>query len=132
MNYLLDTNIIIFFFKGKFGIADKMKKVGIENCYISEITLAELKYGALNSANPEKHLKEVEELIAYLSIIPITSAIDHYAKEKARLRKSGALIDDFDLLIGATASANNMILVTNNSKHFTRLEKLTIEDWTER
>ncbi len=107
-----------------------MKKAGIGNCYISEITLAELKYGALYNSNPEKHLEEIEQLIAYLSIIPITSAIDYYAKEKARLRKEGSLIDDFDLLIGGTAAANKMILVTNNTKHFTRLEKLRVEDWT--
>jgi tRNA(fMet)-specific endonuclease VapC len=107
-----------------------MQKVGIENCFISEITLAELKYGALYSSNPKKHLQEIEELISFLSIVPITSAINHYAKEKNRLRKAGQLIDDFDLLIGCTAAANDLILVTNNSKHFTRLENLKLEDWT--
>ncbi len=54
MKYLLDTNICIHFFKGKFNLIDKLTKIGIENCAISEITLAELIFGAENSTNPKK------------------------------------------------------------------------------
>ena len=129
MKYLLDTNIVIFFFKGKFGIEEKMDAVGIANCFISEITLAELKYGAENSSNVEKHRSEVGQLIEDVQVIPITSALDIFAKEKTHLRKQGLLIDDFDLLIAATALANGMRLVTNNVKHFARIAGLTIEDW---
>lgn len=129
MNYLLDTNIIIFFFKDKFGITDKMDSVGIENCYISEITLAELKFGAVNSQNPQKHIKEIDKLLEFISIIPITSAIDLYATEKARLRKAGTPPNDFDLLIGCTAVENEMILVTNNTKDFQRIKTIQLEDW---
>jgi tRNA(fMet)-specific endonuclease VapC len=60
---------------------------------------------------------------------PITSCLDVFAHEKARLSKSGMIIPDFDLLIGATAIANDLILVTNNEKHFSRLEGITIENW---
>ena len=55
-----------------------------------------------------------------------------YAKEKAKLRKSGKLIDDFDILIGATAVANNLILVTENENHLNRLSKINIENWIKR
>ena len=130
MSYLLDTNIVIFFFKGRFDIDEKLDAVGIENCFISEITLAELKYGALFSQRPERHIKEVEGLLEEIAVIPITSAIDLYAEEKARLRKAGTLIDDFDLLIGCTAIANGLTLVTNNTKHFNRLQNIRLEDWT--
>ncbi len=130
MSYLLDTNVIIFFFKGKFGIDERIARVDIANCYISEITLAELRYGAYASSNPEKHLLQVDQLIENLAVLPITTAIDSFAKEKSRLRKIGNLIDDFDLLIGCTAIINEMTLVTNNTKHFTRLTDLKIEDWT--
>ncbi len=129
MKYLLDTNIVIFFFKGKFEIEEKMDAVGITNCLISEITLAELKFGAENSGNVEKHRSEVDELIETVQVLPITSALDIFAKEKARLRKQGLPLDDFDLLIAATAIANGITLVTNNVKHFSRIEGLTIEDW---
>ncbi|MCB9352201.1 MAG: type II toxin-antitoxin system VapC family toxin [Lewinellaceae bacterium] len=130
MSYLLDTNIVIFFFKGRFDIDEKLDAVGIENCFISEITLAELKYGAFFSQQPEKHITEVEGLLKEIAVIPITSSIDLYAEEKARLRKAGTLIDDFDLLIGCTAIANGLTLVTNNTKHFNRLQNIRLEDWT--
>ena len=122
---------MIFFFKGRYDIDEKMDAVGVENCFISEITLAELKYGALFSQKPKKHMEEVEKLLEKISVIPITSAIDVYAQEKARLRKAGTLIDDFDLLIGATAIANILTLVTNNTKHFSRLQNLKLDDWTQ-
>jgi len=57
--------------------------------------------------------------------------LDSYAQEKARLRKQGTPLDDFDLLIGASAVANNLILVTNNVKHFERIEGITIENWAQ-
>jgi tRNA(fMet)-specific endonuclease VapC len=53
-----------------------------------------------------------------------------YAKEKARLRKAGTPIDDFDLLIGATAVTHKLIMVTNNTKHFKRINGIKLEDWT--
>ncbi|MCB9052720.1 MAG: type II toxin-antitoxin system VapC family toxin [Lewinellaceae bacterium] len=130
MSYLLDTNIVIFFFKGKFDIAEKIDAIGVEHCFISEISLAELKYGALFSQRPEKHKSEIEELLDVIRVIPITSAIDLFAEEKARLRKEGSLVDDFDLFIGCTAIANNLTLVTNNTKHFERLRNISLEDWT--
>ena len=58
------------------------------------------------------------------------NSLDFYAKEKARLEKKGAKIDDFDLLIAATAVRNNLILITNNTKHFKRIHRLTIQDWS--
>jgi tRNA(fMet)-specific endonuclease VapC len=62
--------------------------------------------------------------------LPIYPALDIYASEKARLQKSGNVIDDFDLLIGATAVSFDLIMVTNNTNHFNRIEKLKLEDWT--
>lgn len=129
IKYLLDTNICIFFFKGRFNLGEKIENIGLENCYISEVTLAELKYGAENSDNPSKHCKIIAEFQEKIQIIPIFNSIEVYAKEKARLRKAGTLIDDFDLLIGATAIYNDLTLVTNNLKHFNRLNNINIEDW---
>ncbi len=55
MKYLLDTNICIHFFRGKYNLYNKIMDVGIKNCAISEITLAELVYGAEHSDNPSKN-----------------------------------------------------------------------------
>lgn len=130
MKYLIDTNIVIFFFKKKFGLLEKFQKAGESNCFISEITLAELKFGAENSSNPEKHKSEIDEFVNIISVLPITPAIDVFALEKTRLQRSGIPIDNFDLFIAATAITNGLKLVTNNTKHFKRFPQLEIEDWT--
>ncbi len=128
--YLLDTNICVFFLWGKHGIDKKIERVGNDNCLVSEITIAELKFGAENSSNPVKNRNIVAEFQQRFGIIPIFTSLDVYAKEKARLRKKGKSLDDFDLLIGATAITNKLILVTNNRTDFDRMENLELEDWT--
>ena len=128
--FLLDSNICIFLIKGQYEIHKKIEKVGIQNCLISEITVAELKYGIENSNKIENMRVIVEALISKFATIPIYNSLDIYAKEKAKLRRRGLMIDDFDILIGATAIANDMIMVTNNVGHFDRLDKIIIEDWT--
>jgi len=128
--YLLDTNTCIYHIKGLFNIDKKIAAIGIENCFLSEITIAELKFGVENSENKEKNRENVEKFIKLFQVIPISSSIDIYAREKARLKTLGNLLDDFDLLIGCIAIANELILVTRNVKHFERLSSLKIEDWT--
>lgn len=132
MKYLLDTNICIHFFRGKFNIHDKLTEIGVENCAISEITLAELVFGAEKSNNPKKNHKLIDNFISLITIIPIYDAIYKYGKEKVRLQKIGKMISDFDLLIGCTALENWMIMVTENIKEFERIEKIKIENWINR
>ncbi len=130
--YLLDTNICIFFLKGKYNLNEKLKQVRLENCCISEMTLAELKYGAECSDRIADNRKMIDDFAKEITIIPIFNSLDIYAKEKAKLRKTGELIDDFDILIGATAIANDLILVTENEKHLIRISKVKIENWIKR
>ena len=130
--YLLDTNICIYFLKGQFDLHLKIKNVGEENCFISEITIAELKYGVEKSNQIEKNRAILEKFQNRFTILPIFTALDVYAKEKARLKTKGKLLDDFDLLIGATAISNNLILATRNVSDFDRLDRITIDDWTSR
>jgi tRNA(fMet)-specific endonuclease VapC len=132
MRYLLDSNICIHFFRGKYGIMDKLYNVGIENCAISEITLAELVYGAEKSDNPKKNHELIEKFISNLTVLPIFDAIPNYGKEKVRLQKEGKMISDFDLLISSTSIENNLIMVTENVKEFERIEKIKIENWVTR
>ena len=128
--YLLDTNICIFFIKGQYGLNKKIADVGEQNCFISEMTVAELKYGIENSKTPDIMRPIVEAFISKLVIIPVFNSLDIYAREKVKLRRQGQMIDDFDILIGATAIANDMIMVTNNVEHLKRLGNIQIEDWT--
>ena len=127
--YLLDTNICIYYIKGKFDLDKKFKKAGSENCFISEITLAELKFGVENSEHPEKNQKTLDNFLTGITILPIFHCLDIYAREKARLRKAGIALDDFDLLIGATAIAHDLIMVTNNTPHFKSLKGIELENW---
>jgi tRNA(fMet)-specific endonuclease VapC len=127
--YLLDTNICVYLFRGKYNIDEFIAAVGTENCFISEITLAELVYGAEHSKNPKSNIDVITRFTKNISIIPIIRAISIYGKEKARLRKMGKLIGDFDLLIGSTAIAHNMIMVTQNVNEFERLKNIELENW---
>jgi tRNA(fMet)-specific endonuclease VapC len=128
--YLLDTDICIYYLNGKYSLNKKFKEVGFQSCNISEITVAELKYGAEKSQRVKENKNVVEEFVSQLEIIPIYTCLDLYAKEKARLKNAGNIIDDFDLLIGTSSIVNDMILVTNNEKHFQSIKNIKIESWT--
>lgn len=127
--YLLDTNICIYFLKGLYNLDQKIEKAETENCFVSEITIAELKFGVENSDNKEKNQKTVDDFVSKFTVIPIFNSLNIYAREKARLRKKGTPLDDFDLLIGSTAISNNLILVTRNVSDFERLDGIEIENW---
>ena len=132
MKYLLDTNICIHLFRGKFNLIEKFQKINLDECAISEITLAELMFGAENSLNPKKNYKIINTFSEQVKILPIFNSIQIYAKEKVRLRKKGIMISDFDLLIGSTAVANDLIMVTENIKEFERISSIDIENWVHR
>lgn len=126
--YLLDTNICIYYIKGLYDLKSKFEEVGPENCFISEITLAELKFGVAKSKAKEKNQKALDNFLSGIQLLPIFPALDIYAEEKARLQKSGKIIDDFDLLIGATAVSFDLMMVTSNTNHFNRIKDIQLED----
>jgi len=132
MKYLLDTNICVHFFRGKFNLSEKFKSVEYHSCSISIITLAELNFGADNSNFPDKNHQLIKDFIKEIKVVPLLNAVQLYGKEKVRLRKSGRMISDFDLLIGCTAISNNLIMVTENIKEFQRIENINIENWINR
>ncbi len=128
--YLIDTNTCIFFIKGNYDLKKKFEKVNLDNCFISEITLAELKFGVENSERKEKNQIALDNFVTGIKVVPIYHSLDLYAKEKARLRKAGTPIDDFDILIGVTSVTHNLIMVTNNTREFKRIKGINLEDWT--
>ena len=132
MKYLLDTNICVHFFRGKFNLIDKLKQVGLGNCAISEMTLAELVFGAENSLIPQKNYNIIDQFSEQVTVLPIFDSIKLYGKEKARLRKSGIMISDFDLFIGCTAVQKSLIMVTENIREFERISNIKIENWVRR
>lgn len=116
--------------KGMFDLEAKFDKATADNCFISEMTLAELKFGVEKSEKPEKNKKALDNFLTGVQILPIFHSLDLFAKEKARLQKAGTTIDDFDLFIGVTSVTHKLTMVTNNSNHFKRISGIKLEDWT--
>ena len=135
MHYLLDTNICVFLLRGKYDVNRVIARVGSNNCHISELTVMELKYGAelLFQRDGIDQRDQLNEMLNSVDILPIDNAIDMAASEKARLRLKGTPIDDdFDLLIGCTAVANGMTMVTGNTSDFKNLTGIKLENWITR
>lgn len=126
--YLLDSDILIYFLKGKQEVIEKLSQLPMDNLYISRINYTELIYGAYNSARVDENLKIIKPFLKKFKILEFdedSSLI--FAKEKARLKKSGNIIADMDLMIASIAIQNECILITNNLKHFQRVQNLQIE-----
>lgn len=132
MQYLLDTNICVFVLRQKYGVGERMLQAGVSNCFISELTYAELLYGAECSDNPEKNKALIDRFLSRIRVIPIKDAIPLFAKEKARLRKDGTLVEDFDLLIGSTAVKGGLTMVTENTRHFQNIDGIQLDNWVVR
>lgn len=131
--YLLDTNICVHFMKNEYSVPEKLAEIGLANCYISEIAILELLYGIANSSTQKKEANTIR-LQHFLRlfegrILPIRTAFDDFAQQKTALRKAGTPISDFDLLIGCTALARNLTLVTRNTRELARIHGLYVENW---
>ena len=130
--YMLDTNICAFWLRDKYDVKYRVNEVGMENCYISEITIAELKYGkeyGKLKGGPKYKDQKLEEFLDNINVLPIAPIFDLYGVEKARLRVAGTPTSDYDLLIGCTAVAENMVMVTQNVKDFKNIKGIKIENW---
>ena len=128
VKFLLDTTVCIALIRGNKKVLEKIYENGEENCYVSEMTIAELFYGASKSGR-SSHFQDVKNIIDAFEVLPIFPCLRTYGGVKSYLESKGLRIDEFDLLIGATALDNSMILVTHNTKHFNRIPNVKIEDW---
>ncbi|MCA0234605.1 MAG: PIN domain-containing protein [Bacteroidetes bacterium] len=133
IGYLLDSNICIHFIKNEGSVVSRIRKVGLMNCYLSEITILELMYGIANSQSSKKaeNKAKLEQFIGGFDnrILPIRSAFDEFATQKTQLRKLGTPISDFDLLIACTSVSNNLVMVSRNVKEMGRIEGILLENW---
>ncbi len=130
MNWLLDTDICVFFLRGDEAIHSHINEIGRETIAISVVSLVELRYGAEYSAETIKNHQVIDNFVGGLTVIGVDdNTARAFAKIKTELRRSGSLIPDFDLLIAATAVANNLTLITNNTAHFSRISNLRLANW---
>ena len=129
--YLLDTDTIIFSLKGHAAVEKNLRLHLNDPMKVSVITLMELYYGAYKSQKVESNLAKIKTLENSLEIITLgKESVEIFGIYKAKLEKAGTPLDDFDLILVSCALAHNLVLVTNNVKHFQRIEGLKLTNWT--
>jgi len=129
--YLLDTNICIFLKNRKpIQVLERLHSIINTNVFISSISVAELQFGVYNSQNIEKNHVSLVEFLAPFKIINFDdNDAEEFGKIRTELKRTGKLMDPYDILIAAQALAKNLILVTNNTNEFKRIGGLKLEDW---
>lgn len=132
MRYFLDTNICIFAMKGRYpGIKRRLSELRPYQVKIPAMVKAELLLGALKSAKPVESRAIVDRFLAPFEISAFDdAATEVYARIRGAVEKAGRPIGPNDVVIAATALTHDATLVTNNSKEFSRVQGLKIEDWT--
>jgi tRNA(fMet)-specific endonuclease VapC len=130
MKYILDTNTLIYYFKGIGNIATQLLAKPPNDIGIPTIVLYELEVGIAKSVRPRKRKAQLQEFISLVNIIPFSCAEAKCAADiRVKLEKKGNLIGPYNILIAASAMANNNILVTHNQREFQRIRGLKLEDW---
>lgn len=128
--YLLDTDTIIYIIKGNEQVKQKLRFHLNDPIKTSVISLMELYYGAYKSQKTSSNLAKIKKIEQSLEVLPIdTGSVDIFGRLKSEYELQGKRLDDFDLAIAACALTNSLILVTNNEKHFKRIEGLKIDNW---
>ena len=130
--YLLDTNIISDMIRSPDGLAaNRIERVGPKEIFTSIIVAAELRYGCAKKGSP-KLLTRVEGLLETMSVLPLDIPADsEYGRLRADLEAAGQPIGMNDLLIAAHAKALGLTLVTDNTREFSRIRGLKLENWLE-
>ncbi len=131
MKYLLDTNTCIRFLNGRSeNIKKKMKATKPDDIVLCSVVKAELFYGSLKSMHPEKNLQKQYLFVNRFKLLSFDdNSAEKYGGIRANLEKKGMMIGPNDLLIASITLTHNVILVTGNSREFSRIDELKIEDW---
>jgi tRNA(fMet)-specific endonuclease VapC len=130
MRYLLDTDTLIYFFKGEGRVAQHLLAVPPNEIAIPAIVLYEIEVGIAKSSSPQKRRAQLEDFLSLVHLIPFGGKEARIAANlRARLEGQGRPIGPYDILIAGSALANNCTLVTHNKAEFERVERLKIEDW---
>jgi tRNA(fMet)-specific endonuclease VapC len=128
--FALDTNTLIYFFKGLGRVKERLLAVPPADVAIPSVVLYELEVGIAQSNQPSKRRPQLDELLATVIILPFDSAAaKRAAAVRVFLHRTGAAIGPMDNLIAATALAYGATLVTHNTKEFRRVRGLDLADW---
>ncbi|ALB42426.1 MULTISPECIES: type II toxin-antitoxin system VapC family toxin [unclassified Anabaena] len=128
--YVLDTNTLIYYFKGQGQVAENFANVSAQEISIPTIVFFELQVGIAKSTSPAKRTQQLQELMSRVNLVLFDrEAALAAAKIRAELEQQGTPIGQMDVLIAGTAIALQATLVTHNIKEFSRVSGLTIVDW---
>ncbi|MEG4805194.1 type II toxin-antitoxin system VapC family toxin [Microcoleus sp. ARI1-B5] len=128
--YVLDTNTLIYYFKGQGQVAQNIANVSPQEIVVSAIVIFELQVGIAKSNSPAKRTQQLQQLLSRVSVIAFDSdAALAAAIIRAQLDQQGTPIGPIDVLIAGTAVALQGTLVTHNVKEFSRISGLAIADW---
>lgn len=131
IQFMLDTNMVIYIIRHKpEAVLKHFQQYDPSEFCISAITLAEMQYGISKSSRPEKNQLALASFLSNIAVLPFTdSAAMEYGGIRAGLEKKGTPIGPNDMLIAAHARALDLTVVTNNTKEFTRVPGLKLENW---
>ena len=128
--YVLDTNTLIYFFKGMGKIAERLLDTPPKEISLPGLVVYELEVGIAKSTFPEKRTQQLADLLSLVNILPFGLPEAEFAAQiRVALEKRGQLIGPYDTLIAAIALANQAVLITHNTKEFGKIGDLQIEDW---
>ena len=128
--YVLDTNTLIYFFKGLGNASQNLLAKSPKDIGIPAIVLYELEVGIKKSKSPQKRIKQLKDLTSSVNVLPFGKAeAQASAQIRAQLEKKGTPIGPYDILIAGTALANQATLVTHNVEEFKRIKNLNVIDW---
>jgi tRNA(fMet)-specific endonuclease VapC len=130
LEYMLHTNICIYVIKNRpAALRERFDQLAEALC-ISAITLGELLYGVEKSTHRSQNLQAVEQFTARLEVVPFSlRAAAHFGQIRAELAKLGTICGAYDMLIGAHARSEGLMLVTNNVREFQRIPGLLVDNW---
>ena len=130
MMFLIDTDIIIYALNGNTHVVDNLQRYAAKPKAISAITYGELLFGAMKSQRREENTARVRHVGELFLVVDVSRAIiETFSSLKTSLQQEGRPLQDFDLLIAATALNLDYERVTNNEKHFYRIPKLKVANW---
>lgn len=130
MRYMLDTNTLIYYFKGLGDVSNRFLATPPKDIAIPVVVIFELEVGIAKSTSPRKRKAQLEELASLVNIVPFSYAgAKSAAKIRVKLEAQGQPVGPYDVIIAATAKTQNSTLVTHNTKEFNRIEGLKFEDW---
>lgn len=131
LKYLLDTNIVIYVIKNRPAVARERFTQHQDQLCISTVTMMELVYGAERSQQIERNLRDIEQFAARLEVLPYdTRAAIHTGQIRAELARIGQPVGPYDQMIAGHARSLGLILVSNNTREFSRISGLRLEDWS--